>query len=196
MSNQEKLLGNQNNLKHLTEAACRGKLSHAYIIAGADGSGKKTFADLIARTLLCNENTDFSRSEPCGHCSACTKTSSGNHPDLIWVTHEKPRLISVGEVREQIVGPMKIIPYYGPKKIFIVPDAHLMNENAQNALLKTIEEPPEYGLIFLLVNNADYLLDTIRSRCLRLDMELLGTETVLSELVKRGCERNIALKAA
>lgn len=179
-----KLLGNRKNLEYLKDAARSNRLSHAYIISGEEGKGKKTFAGHIARTLLC-ENMTVSFT-PCGGCAACIRSMSGNHPDIKKVTHIKESVLSVDEVREQIVNDIYIKPYYGPYKIYIVNDAHLIQEEGQNALLKTIEEPPEYAIILLLTNNGDALLDTIRSRCIRLDMEALDTSILENELIKRG----------
>ena len=107
---------------------------------------------------------------PCGQCPSCKKAASGNHPDIIHVRHEKDTVLSVGEIRDQVANDIYIKPYYGPYKIYIVADAQLMNESAQNALLKTIEEPASYGIIFLLADNADCFLQTIRSRCLKLSI--------------------------
>lgn len=205
------VLGNKKNIEHLSEAAKRGRLSHAYIINGEKGSGKKTLAAFVAAGLLCNNmESDESTGQanlfammgqtapagrelkdgPCGTCSSCVKALSGNHPDIIWVRHEKKDLVAVKEVREQVIADIAIRPYYGPYKIYIIPDAHLMNENAQNAILKTIEEPPEYAIIFLLSDNADGLLDTIKSRCIRLDMERLSEKTIFEELSRRGFPAN------
>ena len=182
MAQIKTLLGNKKNIDHLMAAAKEGKLSHAYIINGAKGSGKKTLAAYIAAALLC----DNSNAAPCGTCPACIKAATHNHPDIIWSTHEKEKLLSVNEVRDQIIYDIDIAPYYGPYKIYIIQDAQLLNENGQNALLKTIEEPPEYALIFLLTDNADGLLETIRSRCVRLDMEKLPKDVLIKELIKMG----------
>ena len=200
------ILENKRNMEHLAEAFARDRLSHAYIINGPAGSGKKTFARYFAAALLCDKMHDggddgqtdlFSMfaiekpkaarlsDGPCGSCPACAKSLSGNHPDIIFLRREKEKIIQVGEVRQQIIDDVSIKPYYGPYKIYIIEDAHLMNENAQNALLKTIEEPPEYAIIFLLSENADSFLDTIRSRCIRLDMEKLSGDTILDYLKDR-----------
>ncbi len=171
---------------HLKKAAAQGKMSHAYIINGAAGSGKKTFAEYMAAALLCNEGIEKG---PCRTCDSCIKASTHNHPDIIWVEHEKPSVLSVQEVRDQLIRTIDIAPYYGPYKIYIVKDAQLLNEHGQNALLKTIEEPPAYVLIFLLTDNAEAFLDTIRSRCIRLDMESLPREQIEKELEKAGVPR-------
>ena len=97
-----------------------------------------------------------------------------DHPDVIWVSHEKPNVISVGEIREQIVNTVEIMPYKGPYKIYIVDEAEKMNAAAQNAILKTIEEPPEYGIVILMTSNISALLPTIQSRCLTMEFRPLS----------------------
>ena len=179
--------GNGKNLRYLSEAYHKGKLSHAYILEGSRFSGKEAFADRLAAALLCENNSSSPLLEPCGRCPSCIRAFSGNHPDLIHVRHEKDTVLSVGEIREQIVQDIAIKPYYGPWKIYIVPDAQLMNESAQNALLKTIEEPAPYGILLLLTENADEFLPTIRSRCIRLGMEAVPkAETVKALLDENG----------
>lgn len=192
MSQIKELIGNKKNIDYLKSAAKIGKLSHAYIVNGAAGSGKKTFASYISRALLCENEKDA----PCGTCSACIKAQTHNHPDIIWVEHEKEKLVSVGEVRQQVIYDVDTAPYYGPYKIYIIQDAQYLNENAQNALLKTIEEPPSYVVIFLLTDNAEGLLETIRSRCVRLDMEALDKDIVAGELIKQGVDSMKAKEAA
>ena len=186
------LIGNKKNIEHLLKAAKKGKLSHAYIINGEEGSGKKTLAAYIATALLC----DNSKEAPCGTCPACIKAATNNHPDIIWATHEKESVLKVDEVRDQIIYDIDTPPYYGPYKIYIIQDAQLLNENGQNALLKTIEEPPEYALIFLLTDNADGFLETIRSRCVRLDMEKLPAPAIIKELMNMGTGQAKAKDAA
>lgn len=178
-----KILGNQNNIRHLKEAEKLGRLPHAYILNGAQGSGKKTFAGNLAAALLCEKGVSEG---PCGVCPSCIKADTYNHPDIIWTYHEKPSVLSVREIRDQVVGTVNTAPYYGPYKIYIIQDAQLLNEYGQNALLKTIEEPPEYVLVFILTDNADALLDTIRSRCIRLDMEALSRNEIEQALTAEG----------
>ena len=193
-----KVIGNKRNIRYLSEAARGGKLAHAYIINGEKGSGKKTLAGFTAASLLC-ESEDALDKGPCGRCPACIKIASGNHPDLVRVRHEKETVLSVDEIRDQVVSDMDIKPFYGTYKIYIIEDAQLMNDSAQNALLKTIEEPPDYGIVFLLTENADALLDTVRSRCIRLDMERLPEEEIVKCLPAAGktqAELNAAAAAA
>ena len=191
-----KISGNKKNLDFLKEAAEGSHLSHAYILNGPKGSGKKTFAYNAARALLC-ENRDKQKDlSPCGICPACKRSLSGNHPDIITLAHEKKNTVSVEDVRESLAADTGIKPFYGPYKIYIVPDASLMTVQAQNALLKTIEEPPGYVIIFLLADNADFLLDTVRSRCIRLNMECPGREFTAKELCKKGASLKEAARIA
>ena len=108
-----------------------------------------------------------------------------NHPDIIMVNHEKPGTISIDEIREQVIHDVAIKPYSSPHKIYIIPDAEMMTVQAQNALLKTIEEPPEYAVIMLLTSNADALLPTIQSRCVRLDLKVVDDSLVKKYLMER-----------
>ena len=128
----------------------------------------------IAQALLCSR-TDPGKplfsTAPCGKCPSCIKAATKNHPDIVHVTHAKPNVLTVGEIRDQVVSDILIKPYYGPNKIYIIQDAGLMNVNAQNALLKSIEEPPGYGMVFLLTDNAYKLLETIRSRCIIITLQ-------------------------
>ena len=94
------------------------------------------------------------------------------------VNHEKPGTISIDEIRDQVIHDVAIKPYCSPHKIYIIADADLMTPQAQNALLKTIEEPPEYAVILLLTSNADSLLPTIRSRCVRLELKVVDDSLV------------------
>ena len=186
MSELKQILGNRHNIEHFKEAVRKGKVSHAYIIDGPEGIGKKTFAGYIAAALLCEKGIEEG---PCMVCGSCVKADTHNHPDIIWVEHDKPTVLSIDEIRQQVIDTVDIVPYYGPYKIYIIKDAQLLNDNGQNALLKTLEEPPEYALFFLLTDNYDRLLDTIKSRCMKLRMEPLDQEIIIRELGKSGAEK-------
>ncbi|MBR5930635.1 MAG: DNA polymerase III subunit delta [Lachnospiraceae bacterium] len=186
MSELKQILGNKQNIEHFREAVRKGKVSHAYIIDGPEGIGKKTFAGYIAAALLCEKGIEEG---PCMTCPSCVKADTHNHPDIIWVEHEKPTVLSIDEIRRQVIDTVDIIPFYGPFKIYIIKDAQLLNDNGQNALLKTLEEPPEYALFFLLTDNCDKLLDTVRSRCIKLRIEPLPKEVIIRELEKEGAEK-------
>ncbi|MDE6025134.1 MAG: DNA polymerase III subunit [Lachnospiraceae bacterium] len=174
------IVGHEDIIRHFKGSIEMGKVSHAYIINGEVDSGKKMLARVYARTLQCEEGG----TEPCGKCQSCIQAETMNHPDIITVTHEKPDVISVEEIRQQLVESIGIKPYKSKYKIYIVPDAQLMNVQAQNALLKTIEEPPEYGIIMLLTSNMDKLLPTVSSRCMILNTKPIRERDMLEYLVK------------
>ncbi len=183
MSSMARVQGNERNLRLLSESYIKGKLSHAYIIEGSKLSGRDEFIQNIAAALLCEKAAEMRELVPCGKCPSCIKAATRNHPDIIHVSHAKPTVLSVDEIREQVVADISIKPYYGPYKIYIIYDAQLMNEFAQNALLKTIEEPEPYGIIFLLTDNEDSFLQTIKSRCIRLSMDAVPRRDVAESLL-------------
>ena len=160
-----RVVGHQQIITHLQNAIASDTVSNAYIFGGEDGSGKKMLATLYAMALECRE-----KDRPCMMCSSCKKASDGNHPDIIYVKHEKPNTISVDDVRRQLVDDVAIRPYESRYKIYIIEDAEKMTPQAQNAILKTIEEPPEYVVILLLTTNPEALLPTIQSRCVTLNL--------------------------
>lgn len=166
MASFKDVVGHKDIIKYIHNAVEENKVSHAYILNGERGSGKKMLATLFATTLLCEKGG----ADPCNVCHSCRQAESGNHPDIIRVNHEKPNSISVEDIRQQVNNDIQIKPYQGPYKIYIISEADLMTVQAQNALLKTIEEPPEYAVIFLLTENADVLLPTITSRCVMLKL--------------------------
>lgn len=174
------IVGHEDIIRHFKSSIELDKISHAYIINGEVDSGKKMLARAFATTLQCEEGG----SSPCNKCQSCLQAESGNHPDIITVTHEKPGVISVDEIREQLVDSMTVKPYKSKYKIYIVPDAQLMNVQAQNAILKTIEEPPEYGIIILLTANLDKMLETVRSRCVILNTRPVRERDMLEYLTK------------
>ena len=180
MTGFQNIIGHEDVVQHLENAVKTGKISHAYIFSGEDGAGKKTLAYTFAMALQCQGENE----KPCHRCESCKRAAGKNHPDIITVTHEKPGTISVEEVRSQLVNDVEIRPYYGPFKVYMVPDAQMMTQQAQNAILKTIEEPPEYAVIMLLTTNAASLLPTIRSRCVRLDLKIVDDSMVKQYLME------------
>ena len=166
MGSFKDVVGHKDIINYIRSAVTENKVSHAYILNGERGSGKKMLASLFATTLLCEKQGP----DPCNECHSCRQAESGNHPDIIRVTHEKPNTISVEDIRRQVNEDIQIRPYQGPYKIYIIAEADLMTVQAQNALLKTIEEPPAYAVIFLLSENAEALLPTITSRCVMLKL--------------------------
>ena len=164
MAELNEILGNERIKEHFITAVHHKKISHAYIMEGDKGSGKKMLAKAFSKILQCEGRETTGLVESCGKCESCIQMEHHDHPDVIWVSHEKPNVITIDEIREQVINDVDIKPYCSPYKIYIVANAELMNPQAQNALLKTIEEPPEYAVIMLLTSNIDALLPTIRSR--------------------------------
>ena len=150
---------------YIEKAIYSDTVSQAYIFEGSDKAGQMELTEYLAGALFC-ASEDHPR--PCGFCHACTLLLSGSHPDFIKISHENTKTISVKDIREQLLDDIDIRPFYGGRKIYIIPDAELMTKEGQNALLKTIEEPPSYAIIILLVTNRELLLETIRSRCVTL----------------------------
>lgn len=181
MGSFKDVVGHKNIIEYIKNAVKEDKVSHAYILNGERGSGKKMLATLFAETLLCEEKG----TSPCNKCHSCKQVDSGNHPDLIWVQHEKPGAISVDDIRVQLNGDVLIKPYQSSKKIYIIPQADTMTVQAQNALLKTLEEPPEYAVIFLLTENADQLLPTITSRCVMLKLRNIRDTLIRKYLMEK-----------
>ncbi len=175
------VVGHKDVIRYIQSAVKENKVSHAYIMNGERGSGKKLLANLFASTLLCEKGGE----EPCNVCHSCIQAESGNHPDIIWVSHDKPNSIGVDDIREQVNNTVGIKPYQGPYKIYIISQADMMTVQAQNALLKTIEEPPQYVVILLLTENAETLLPTINSRCVMLKLRNIRDALVKKYLMEK-----------
>lgn len=167
------IVGHEQIKEHLQTAIKDDKPFHAYIFQGDVGVGKEAMAKTFAAGLLCQGEGE----KPCKECVSCHQIESGNHPDVVWVQRERSSL-GVDEIREQLCNTMDIKPFSSEYKIYIVTEAERMTEAAQNALLKTIEEPPEYGIIILLTSNISELLPTIQSRCLTLEFRPLSSTAV------------------
>ena len=160
------IVGQEHLKEHLENAIKMDKVSHAYIINGEKNAGKEFIAKTMA--LQCENRQGI---EPCGECHSCKQALSGNHPDIIFITHEKPGTIGVDDIRRQINNDVAIKPYKGPWKIYIMNEGEKMTVQAQNALLKTLEEPPAYAVLLILAANVDSLLPTVLSRCVVLNMK-------------------------
>lgn len=177
------IVGHEQIKEHMQAAIRDKKPFHAYLFQGEEGVGKEALARTFAAGLQCQSE---SADKPCKECVSCRQMESGNQPDVIWVTREKASL-GVDEIREQLCNTMDIKPFSSPYKIYLVPEAEKMTEEAQNALLKTIEEPPEYGIVILMTSNISALLPTIQSRCLTMEFRPLST-AVVESYVKEHCQ--------
>lgn len=167
MTGFQNIIGQDQIKAHLQGALQTGKISHAYIINGEKSSGKEFIARIFAMALQCEQGG----TEPCNECHSCKQALSKNQPDIIYVSHEKPNTIGVDDIRIQVNNDVAIKPYSSRYKVYIINEAEKMTPQAQNAILKTLEEPPEYAVILLLVANVNTLLPTILSRCVLLNMK-------------------------
>ena len=182
MAGFDSVVGNRQIKEHFEKAIQLNKISHGYILNGEDGMGKMELAKAFAQMVQCEGTGE----KPCMVCHSCKQFLSGNHPDIIYVKHEKPGVIGVDDVRNGINGDIVIKPYSSPYKIYIVDEAEKMSVQAQNALLKTIEEPPSYAVIMLLTANAKGFLPTILSRCIVLNLKPISDEEMERYLRKQG----------
>lgn len=180
MATFQDIIGQEQIKEHLQNAISTGKISHAYIINGERFTGKEFIARIFAMALQC----EAAGGKPCQECHSCKQALSWNQPDIIRVTHEKPGSIGVDDIRGQINGDIAIKPYNSPYKIYIMNEAEKMTVQAQNALLKTLEEPPAYAVILLLTTNVNSLLQTILSRCVILNMKPVSDQLVKAYLMQ------------
>ena len=174
MAGFKDIIGHEQIIEHLQNAIAMDKVSHAYIINGPDKSGKMMLAEAFAMTVQCEKGGR----DACLECHSCKQALGRNQPDIIYVSHEKPNTISVDDIRTQVNNDIVIKPYSSRHKIYIIDEAEKMNVQAQNALLKTIEEPPAYAIILLLTTKADNFLPTILSRCVSLNIKAVPDETI------------------
>lgn len=179
MTGFKDIIGQEHIKEHLQNAIKLDKISHAYIIEGERYSGKEFIAKVFATAVQCEKGLE----EPCMECHSCKQAVNMSHPDIIKVMHEKPNSIGVDDIRIQVANDVVIKPYSGPKKIYIINEGEKMTAAAQNALLKTLEEPPSYTVIFILTTNLDALLPTILSRCVVLSMKPVEDEKIKEYLM-------------
>ncbi len=156
--NFEGIVGQKQAVEKLKRTLKNNQISHAYLFEGEKGLGKKDIALKLALVLNCTGDDR----KPCNKCNSCIKMAGGNHPDVKII--EKDGIIRIDEIR-RIAGEMQLKPYEGRYKVYIICDADRMNIESQNALLKTLEEPPSYAVLILLTTRGDSLLPTVISRC-------------------------------
>ena len=167
----QEIRGNTPLVEQLKTAAFSGKASHAYLFLGGAGAGKRLIANTFAKALQCEAREGM----PCGRCRSCQAFDNSNHPDVIYVRGEKKNIV-VDDIREQILETVDLKPYHYAKKIYIIEKADTMNVQAQNALLKTLEEPPAHALFLLLAERAEAFLPTILSRVVTMKIRPLSEE--------------------
>lgn len=168
----EKIIGNDKIKQELQKAVKNNAISHSYMFVGQEGIGKKLFAKELAKMELCLDGN-----KACNQCSSCIKFNSENNPDFVLLEPDGSS-IKISQIRELQENVYKK-PIISNKKVFIIDDSEKMTEEAQNSLLKTLEEPPEYIIIILITSNENKLLNTIKSRCIKINFENIDTKDIL-----------------
>lgn len=176
MYNFYDIKGNEQIIKNLKLSIINDRVSHSYIFNAPKGMGKKLLANTFAKALQCKNRTE--NAEPCGICHSCKTFDFANHTDIIYVKPQKTKSIGVDDVRNLIIKNAEIKPFENNYKIFIIEQADKLTIQAQNALLKTIEEPPTYAVFILLSENTDAFLPTVLSRCITFKFIPLKTNVV------------------
>lgn len=157
----ENILGN-NRIKNLLKQAIeQNKVSHSYLLVGTMGIGKKMMATQYAKAILCSE-----QKKPCHTCKSCIEFEGQNNPDFLWIKPEG-NSIKIEQIRE-LQKRIQEKPIISNRKVYIIEDADFMTKEAQNCLLKTLEEPPQFATIILIGSNENAFLTTIKSRCMML----------------------------
>lgn len=149
-------------------------LFHAYLIEGPNGSGRHTLANLITNALVCD-----GEEKPCGACRQCYKVQQNCHPDILDIPSDLP----VDELRQILAG-IVLSPNDAAHKVYRIDQAENLHPAAQNLLLKTLEEPPQYAVFLLICNAKEGVLETIRSRCQTLTLAPLPEETIREHFLK------------
>lgn len=180
------LLGNDSQKEILLNTVKDGRLGHSYIFSGPSGVGKKLFAIEFAKLINCTVGIDR-RKDDCS-CSSCSKIEKMIHPDVCLFEYEGQKTIKIDQIRTDIEKRIFLSPFESRHKIFIIDDAERMNINAQNAFLKTLEEPPADSIIILVTESINFIIPTIKSRC-----QILNFSPVESENIKSMLQENPGL---
>jgi DNA polymerase III delta' subunit len=204
MQTFQDILGQPAAIDDIRRAYLADRLPHGLIFAGPVGVGKATTAAALGKLFLCEHPN---AAIPCGRCESCRVFSAGNHPDYRVITKELIRYhdktgtskgieMSIKVLRPELIEPANRKPLMGRGKVFIIEQAEMMNAQAQNSILKTLEEPAGRTIIVLLTDQPGALLPTIRSRCQMFRFAALDLNLVLAALQKRGIDKATAADAA
>ena len=172
----ETLVGQEHIKKTLTSAIELGKISHAYLFTGPRGTGKTSTARILAKSLNCKNGPTV---QPCGECDSCRDITNSIPIDVIEIDAASNRKV---EDTQNILEKIQYVPVNGKYKIYIIDEVHMLTTHAFNALLKTLEEPPENVIFILATTEAHKVLDTIKSRCQRFDFRRITTDDIVKHL--------------
>ena len=177
------VIGHERVVRRLATAAAAGRPAHAYLVGGPEGVGKRTLARAFTASLLCDALAD---GDACGRCAQCTRVAAGTHPDVHVVRREEERRDIRTEQAREVTRWLGLRPLMASRKVAIVEEAERLNEHGQNALLKTLEEPPGAAVLLLLATDPGLLLPTVRSRCQPVRLDPLPAALVDRFLEERG----------
>lgn len=178
----EDIIGNDENKKILANVVTNKNLVHSYLFYGTDGIGKKIFAKQFAKMILC-EGTDAEK--PCDRCKSCIEFDSGNNPDFFFIEPDG-NSIKIDQIRQMQKSVLEK-PIESEKKVYVIDNCNLMTREAQNCMLKTLEEPQEYVTIILISSSESSMLATVKSRCMKLYFKELS-EDEISKYIQRNYE--------
>ena len=181
MDSWSNIKGQDRALKFLLGSLSSGRMSNSYLFLGPEGVGRVLTAKTFIKTLVCAcKNSDGSA---CMQCPSCRRIEAGEHPDILWIKPEKNKAIKIDEVRKA-KEMLSLKPYEAPMSVCVIEDAHMMTQEAQNALLKVLEEPPGYSLLVLVTHKKELLLDTVISRCSEVNFHFLSVDDTKDLILK------------
>lgn len=172
----DKLVGQEHIKKTLTSAIELGKIAHAFLFTGPRGTGKTSTARILAKSLNCKNGPTI---HPCGECESCLDIMNSVPMDVIEIDAASNRKV---EDTQSILEKIQYVPVHGKYKIYIIDEVHMLTNHAFNALLKTLEEPPENVIFILATTEVHKVLDTIKSRCQRFDFRRITTDDIVKHL--------------
>ena len=180
----QNLLGNEPQKEILINSIHAGRVHHSYIFSGISGIGKRLFALEFAKLLNCDSREIPAHNRNSCQCTSCVKIEKNIHPDVRILTFAGEKTIRIDHIRTDIDDKIYLKPFESTYKIFIIDNAERMNINAQNAFLKTLEEPPNFSIIILITSSINFIIKTIKSRCQIINFFPISTELISQELRK------------